>query len=347
MIDVSTQTNNGWRPYTKDAETSTLTLQRSIRKRTTKSIGCQSVNQIDLLSPIRSIAAPILNSTLSRKSSKSKVRTSQNLKTFRAKIIGDASPLKPISVSGKSSGISCLELVDDVDSNHVNNRIVNSEIENNSVNNDVVNTDTVSDGVMVKSKVDNFDCGSDHSFLNTSTETFVDDEVNDPSFDPVEWEDVSDDDDTEEETHDMNQEDRILLVCEKQLRKLLQHCPRCGSDVLPDETCTFENQGSQFRIQLVCAKNCRFEWTSQPESGCVKGLTNLTLTAAILFSGIPYRKFELLAWLLNLKFISEQTYYRLRRQFVAPVVRRAWKKEQEMVRINKFLSTGMRKIRTV
>lgn len=108
MIDVSTQINNCWRPYTKDAETSTLTLQRSIRKRTTKCIGCQSVNQIDLLSPIRSIAAPILNSTLSRKSlnseiTKSKVRTSQNLKTFRAKIIGDTSPLKPILVSGNSS----------------------------------------------------------------------------------------------------------------------------------------------------------------------------------------------------------------------------------------------------
>lgn len=193
MIDVSTKTNNCWRPYTK---TSTLTLQRSIRKRTTKCAGCQSVNQIDLLSPIRSIAAPILNSTLSRKSlnseilTKSKVRTSQNLKTFRAKIIGDTSPLKPILVSGNSSGISCLELVDDVNSNHVNNRIVNSEIENNSVNNDVASTDTVSDGIMVKSKVDNFNCGSDHSFLNMSTETFVDDEVNDPSFDPVEWVDV-------------------------------------------------------------------------------------------------------------------------------------------------------------
>lgn len=104
-----------------------------------------------------------------------------------------------------------MELVDDVDSNHVNNRIVNSKIENNSVNNDVASTDIVSNGVMVKSKVDNFDCGSDHSFLNMSTETFVDDEVNDPSFDPVEWVDVSDDEDTGDESHDMDQEDRVLL----------------------------------------------------------------------------------------------------------------------------------------
>ena len=57
---------------------------------------------------------------------------------------------------------------------------------------------------------------------------------------------------------------------------------------------------------------------SQPDVESVKGLGNLFLAAGIVFSGLPYSKFEQFTWLLNIKCFSDNTFYRIRERFYRP-----------------------------
>ena len=53
-----------------------------------------------------------------------------------------------------------------------------------------------------------------------------------------------------------------------------------------------------------------------------------------LILGIPYAKFEKIAFIIGLKFFEGKTFYRLRREYVSPVVRETWKDERKKVCFN-------------
>ena len=53
--------------------------------------------------------------------------------------------------------------------------------------------------------------------------------------------------------------------------------------------------------------------------------------SCFFFSGIPFVKCESLARLTNLKAIGKGTYFNLREQFLFPVLKSTWEKEQKTV----------------
>ncbi|XP_078365926.1 uncharacterized protein LOC144650142 [Oculina patagonica] len=124
---------------------------------------------------------------------------------------------------------------------------------------------------------------------------------------------------------------RVFLVYEENLKELLRFCPNCGALVIPENTVEVNNEGSQLSLKLNCMDNCTYKWQSQPTLCDVKGAGNLLLTCGIFFSGIPFAKFQSFAKLTNLKFIGKGTFFNLREQYVFPVVKTAWKDQQEKV----------------
>ena len=59
----------------------------------------------------------------------------------------------------------------------------------------------------------------------------------------------------------------------------------------------------------------------------MKGQGNLDIAAAVTFAGIPVAKFEMFAWIINLKYMHSSTFYRIRKQYIAPVIRNAWNQD--------------------
>ena len=128
-----------------------------------------------------------------------------------------------------------------------------------------------------------------------------------------------------------NDKNRVFLVYEEKLKELLRFYPKCGSLVVPESIEEIKNEGSQLTLKLNCMSNCFYKWQSQPSLGDIKGTGNLSLTAGIFFSGIPFAKFESFARLTNLKAIGKGTYFNLREQFLFPVVKSTWEDEQKTV----------------
>ena len=156
-------------------------------------------------------------------------------------------------------------------------------------------------------------------------------DTHDPDFQP-EDSDVTSDNEEEPSTSRSTQpiiyeEERCFFVYESKLKELLKFCPKCRSPI--SESQEYKNTGSQLSIEISCLQGCSFVWNSQPKVGTLHGLGNLFLTSCITFTGIPFNKFERFAWLLNLKFFSDSTFYQLRKDFVTPVVHKSWEEERE------------------
>ena len=142
---------------------------------------------------------------------------------------------------------------------------------------------------------------------------------------------IEDEDDIEN-TDDNIKPNRCFLVYENELKALVKRCPKCGEKVDPtiiEESASVD--GSQLCLKIQYFAGCKVTWKSQPEMKFIKGLGNLDLVAAVTFTGIPCAKFEKFAWLLNLKCFNSSTFYRLRKEYIAPVIRSAWVKENEKV----------------
>lgn len=125
-------------------------------------------------------------------------------------------------------------------------------------------------------------------------------------------------------------EPKIFLVYEKQLEQLIRFCPICGEIVISDSIKLATN-GSSLTITFTCLNGCNGTWKSQPENTHTKGTANIMLTSAISLSGIQFAKFKQFAYLLNLVIISENTYYRIRKDYVFPEIHNAWKENQATV----------------
>ena len=85
---------------------------------------------------------------------------------------------------------------------------------------------------------------------------------------------------------------RKFIVYEENLTELYHFCPSCGSPTIIVDVHEVQNEGSQLSIHLTCLNGCSYKWQSQPSLCGTKGEGNLALTAAIVFSGIHFHKFE-------------------------------------------------------
>ena len=121
------------------------------------------------------------------------------------------------------------------------------------------------------------------------------------------------------------------FVHARKLKQLLRYCPDCGSLVDQEDTKVYGNhEGTLMTVELTCVNSCTYTWKSQKEKNA-KGSVNIMLTSAITLSGIMLEKFQQLASLLNLRSISNSTFYSLRREYVVPAIAKEWEKEQNLV----------------
>ena len=122
-----------------------------------------------------------------------------------------------------------------------------------------------------------------------------------------------------------------FLVYRSQLERLFKFCLNCGTPVdrsLMKETAS---NGSNLCIEINCSKTCSVKWQSQPATKFIRGQGNIDITAGLTFAGIPPAKFEQFAWIIKLKHFHSSTFYRLRNQFIAPVIRSTWNEENKKV----------------
>ena len=233
--------------------------------------------------------------------------------------IGNDCEISEIFEGGESVGAGFDE------GDNVNSSIVNKNIFlNSSV---IVNTEFCVDEIQENA---NRNLMVDESFEDDDWFDVDDEKVED--YVPTDDIYLSSEDDYEQPSFREHLEnDRMLFVYESKLRQLLKFCPQCGNGLDGTLIEEVKNVGSQLHLKLNCLNGCNYEWRSQPEVESVKGLGNLFLSTGIVFSGLPFAKFERFAWLVNLKFISENTFYRIRKDFIAPVIRKMWRKERKRV----------------
>ena len=124
---------------------------------------------------------------------------------------------------------------------------------------------------------------------------------------------------------------RCFMVYDSQLCILFKRCFRCGSLVDSSLIRELGSKGSQLYLNYTCSSGCSVKWKSQPDTAYIKGQGNLDITAAVTFAGIPVAKFEQFAWILNLKFMHNFRFYRLRKNYVVPVIHDTWQEDHRNV----------------
>ena len=130
---------------------------------------------------------------------------------------------------------------------------------------------------------------------------------------------------SEVEPSDSNKKYLVFSNC---LDHLLKRCPKCGVVVTGHKKKT---TGSMLSVEMTCLDGHITHWDSQPIIKR-KPVGNLLLAASILFTGNTFASVSRLASCLNLQFISESVFYDTQQWFLFPVLKQAWKNEQQMVR---------------
>jgi len=115
-----------------------------------------------------------------------------------------------------------------------------------------------------------------------------------------------------------------FLVYKECLAELFKECPVCCSSC---ET-NWHIIGSFVSVTQICT-NCehRRTWTSQPFVANLPA-GNISLSAAIYFTGGSFSKIKKFLTALRLESISEATFYSHARQFLQPTVLSLWKSSQ-------------------
>ncbi|XP_046854019.1 uncharacterized protein LOC124447173 [Xenia sp. Carnegie-2017] len=94
--------------------------------------------------------------------------------------------------------------------------------------------------------------------------------------------------------------------------------------------CEENTVGSLLSFKLFCINGHHTTWTSQPLIWNVPA-GNLLLAASTLFSGNTYERISQFASFMNLEFIGKTSFYSFQKQYLFPVVDKAWKEEKSAV----------------
>ncbi|KAH6921057.1 hypothetical protein HPB50_027950 [Hyalomma asiaticum] len=127
---------------------------------------------------------------------------------------------------------------------------------------------------------------------------------------------------------------RKFVVYEDCLVKLFQTCQKCG---LPAEP-SVKVKGSLATVTAVCQGRHVCVWHSQPSQG-KRALGDITLAAAILFTGCSVM--QCLRFLNNsgIACFTERSYHRLQRKLLLPTVNKVWE-EEKMKLLHNLASHG-------
>ncbi|KAH7986783.1 hypothetical protein HPB49_025756 [Dermacentor silvarum] len=116
---------------------------------------------------------------------------------------------------------------------------------------------------------------------------------------------------------------RKFIVYEECLLQVFQACKTCG---LPAEP-SLQVKGSLVTASVICQEKHVNIWHSQPKKG-LRALDDITLAAAILFTGCSTA--QSLRFLKNagVACFSERTYHRLQSTLLLPAVNEVWQDEK-------------------
>lgn len=119
---------------------------------------------------------------------------------------------------------------------------------------------------------------------------------------------------------------KFYLVTDAALLSLFVSCIFCGKAAKISKKII---SGTFLKIVQICG-SClkRRVWQSQPVVGTIP-LGNISMSAAILFSGsLPSKALQMFE-ILNVHAIARNTFFRHQEMFLQPAVRSAWKRQQE------------------
>ncbi|XP_075693301.1 uncharacterized protein LOC142660564 [Rhinoderma darwinii] len=151
--------------------------------------------------------------------------------------------------------------------------------------------------------------------------------------------DAEDEDDVKHVFQDLDSpvenlvEEEKFIVFESCLKKLIMMIP-CMSEtkcMSPLTQYRKETIGSYLSIEVRCRSgHTSYLWESQPRHG-YQPFGNVLLSAAVLFSGSSFLKFQHMFKLLNLKSIDKSTYYKNQSMYLFPAINHHWRVEQKAV----------------
>ena len=116
-----------------------------------------------------------------------------------------------------------------------------------------------------------------------------------------------------------------FIVFEENLDQLFLVCSTCSK---PTAEVSKNLVGSMVVVHSLCVDGHQSRWQSQPMIDS-KVAGNVLLAGSILFSGNSFQNINSLAQRLNLAFIGKTVFYNIQKNFLIPVVDKAWKDHQD------------------
>ena len=129
-----------------------------------------------------------------------------------------------------------------------------------------------------------------------------------------------------------------FIVFWSQLVLLLNRCLVCASPV----TMNFHHKGSMITVIMTCNNNHTKTWYSQPMigKGAMKyALGNVRLVCGTLLSGATFSKLSEIFKFSGIQLFAKDTFYRIQKRFVAPVVNLFWREDN--LRVLQMLRNGL------
>lgn len=163
----------------------------------------------------------------------------------------------------------------------------------------------------------------------TNIDVDLDDDNNDQDFTLPQDYNTSTDTDTDPGIMENNfAEEAKYLVFNSSLRQLFKYCMNCG-EIVVDVNYSFT--GSLVSVTTTCMKGHEATWNSQPILNNHSPVGNLLISSSILFTGNTFGSIKNFASCLNLKFLSERTFYHIQDCYLFPVINDMWSKKHEEV----------------
>ena len=126
---------------------------------------------------------------------------------------------------------------------------------------------------------------------------------------------------------------QVILAFANKISELLKFCPSCGSPVEEEYVRVNFDAGLMY-VSLICLQGCNYTWTSQPTMSmqrCRSGSADFQLAASFVLCGGTYALLKAVADCMQMGVVSAQTYYKIQRECIAPVVFSTWSAQQHVI----------------